>query len=92
MKKNRLLLFVLTIMLVLNGVLTACAANAPRLDKDQLKDLLGKPELVLIDVRSGDDWKESTQKIAGATREDPDQMETWMTKYPKDKTLVFYCA
>jgi hypothetical protein len=92
LKKNRLLIFVLTIALLLNGVLTACAADVPRLDKDQLKALLGKPELALIDVRSGDDWRDSTQKIAGSIREDPDQVANWMAKYPKDKTLVFYCA
>jgi rhodanese-related sulfurtransferase len=89
---KRIMMVSLSLGLLLFGVLAAGAANVPRMDKDQLKALLGKPELALVDVRSGSDWKESTQKIAGAVREDPDQVETWMNKYPKDKTLVFYCA
>jgi rhodanese-related sulfurtransferase len=31
-------------------------------------------------------------KIKGAVREDLEKVDTWMNKYPKDKTLVFYCA
>ncbi len=89
---KRIMMVSLSLGLLLFGVLAAGAANVPRMDKDQLKALLGKPELALVDVRSGSDWQESIQKIAGAVREDPDQVETWMNKYPKDKTLVFYCA
>lgn len=89
---KRIMMVSLSLGLLLGGVLAARAADVPRLDKDQLKALLGKPELALVDVRSVSDWKESTQKIAGAVREDPDQVGTWMNKYPQDKTLVFYCA
>ena len=94
MRKNQNQFLIVAIGLILSMalVLPVLAADAPRIEKEKLKDLLGKPELILIDLRAGADWKASTQKIKGAVREDPDQVDTWMKKYPKDKTLVFYCA
>jgi len=60
--------------------------------KEELKALLGSPDLMVIDVRYGKDWTDSDRKIAGAIREDPKQFKTWQGKYPKTKTLVLYCA
>jgi rhodanese-related sulfurtransferase len=91
-KRKLLLMTAISLGLSLALVFPVLAADAPRIAKEKLKEMLGKPELVLIDVRAGADWKASTQKIKGAVREDPDQAETWMKKYPQDKTLVFYCA
>ena len=91
-EQSQLLPVVIGLFLSMAFVLPVLAADAPRIEKEKLQEMLGKPELILIDVRSGADWKASTQKIKGAVREDPDQVDTWMKKYPKDKTLVFYCA
>jgi rhodanese-related sulfurtransferase len=91
-KRKLLLMTAISLGLSLALVFPVLAADAPRIAKEKLKDMLGKPELILIDMRAGADWKASTQKIKGAVREDPDQAETWMKKYPQDKTLVFYCA
>jgi hypothetical protein len=46
----------------------------------------------LCRVRTEGDWKADKFKIKGAVREDPNQVKSWMSKYGKDKTLVFYCA
>ena len=91
-KRKLLLMTVISLGLSLALVLPVLAADAPRIEKEKLKERLGKPELILIDIRAGADWKASTQKIKGAVREDPGQVDAWMTKYPKDKTLVLYCA
>jgi hypothetical protein len=78
--------------------LLACAgavpsgADAPRMTTEELRSLLGTPEVVVIDVRAGGDWKKSDEKISGAVREEPGAEGTWAAKYGKDKTLVFYCA
>jgi len=66
--------------------------EVPRITKEELKGMLGKPDVVVVDVRAGSDWKSSTMKIKGAVREEPDKIDSWMDKYGKDKTLVFYCA
>jgi rhodanese-related sulfurtransferase len=70
----------------------ASAQEAKTMTIDELKGMLGSPDLVIVDVRRGGDWKSGTVKIKGAVREDPERVGTWMSKYPKDKTLVFYCA
>ncbi len=68
------------------------SADVPSMTKDELKVLLGNPELIILDVRRGTDWKDSDLKIKGAVREEPNDIESWANKYSKDKTLVLYCA
>jgi predicted sulfurtransferase len=70
----------------------AKSADAPRMTKDELKAMMGNPDLVIIDVRLGKDWTDSDLKIKGAVREESEAFESWAKKYPKDKTLVFYCT
>ena len=67
--------------------------DVPRISKDQLKSMLGRPDVVLLDVRIADEWKNAKEKIKGAVRIDPGQnLDSLLQKYPKDKTLVFYCS
>ena len=68
------------------------AADVPKMSKEELKALVGNPDVFVIDVRTGTDWTSSQTKIKGAVREDPPKVSSWMEKYPKDKTLVFYCS
>ena len=68
------------------------AVDVPRMTKEELKGMLGKENVVIIDVRSEIDLDKSHLKIQGAVIEDPGKVDTWMAKYPKDKTLVFYCS
>ena len=91
--KKRLFIVTLVIFFMV-GILTSFAKSpeAPRMTKDELKAMLGNPDLIIIDVRYGKDWTESDVKIKGAVREDPEAFDSWANKYPKDKTLVFYCA
>jgi rhodanese-related sulfurtransferase len=70
----------------------ALAAEAARINKDELKAKLGNPDVVIIDVRSHTDWLFSGDKIKGALRENYRDFEGWYAKYPKDKTIVLYCA
>jgi len=91
--KKRLFIVTLIIFFMV-GILTSFAksAKAPRMTTDELMAMLGNPDLIIIDVRYGKDWTESDVKIKGAVREDPEAFDSWAKKYPKDKTLVFYCA
>lgn len=82
---------VLGILLLLSG--TDVSAQVEKMSKEELKAMLGKPELVVIDVRQAADLAKSNQKIKGAVREDPKvEVKSWADKYPKDKTIVLYCA
>ncbi len=80
-------------------VLTGCLQNlaqeakVPRMTKEDLLPLLGNPDVIVLDVRLPAEWKRDALKIRGAVREDPEKdYKTWASKYPKDKTLVFYCS
>jgi hypothetical protein len=88
----------LAIFLVLSGMTSKVQAmgkgvEVPRVTKEQLLSMTGKPEVVILDVRESESWEKSKQKIQGAVREDPEKdVQGWLDKYPKDKTLVFYCS
>jgi rhodanese-related sulfurtransferase len=71
---------------------TATAADVPRMTKEDLKAKLGTPDLLIVDIRVGTDWKASEVKIKGAVRGDPQNIESWAKPYPKDTTFVLYCA
>jgi len=66
------------------------SVDAPRMTPEELRSLLGGPDVVVLDVRVGDEWAKSNKKIQGAVREDPEKYNQWAVKYPKEKTLVFY--
>jgi predicted sulfurtransferase len=90
------LLKVLTVLLAFASMAlfakAAVADEVPRMSKEELKAMLGNPDVVIIDVRSGKDWEASESKIEGAVREEPWQAKSWDDKYDKDKTYVLYCA
>jgi hypothetical protein len=66
--------------------------DVPRMSIQELKGLLGSADVITLDVRTSRDWEGSTSTIKGAIREDPQAFDTWADKYPKDKTLVLFCA
>jgi hypothetical protein len=72
--------------------ITHAQGDVPRMTKEDLKPLLGNPDVIIIDVRAQGDWDNDTLMIKGTVREDPMKVPSWMDKYPKDKTLVFYCS
>jgi rhodanese-related sulfurtransferase len=90
-KKKLLIILVLISVGVVWSTL-AVSKDTPRMTKDDLKAMLGNPDLTIIDVRYGKDWTGSDMKITGAVREEPGKVKSWAAKYPKDKPIVFYCA
>ena len=72
--------------------LTDGSDEIARISVDQVKKLLGRPDTVIIDVRTHRNWWRSSKKIPTAVREDPAKVDQWREKYPKDHTLIFYCS
>ena len=89
--KSRILMLLLVFFLSGTTAVAASAADIPRITVEELKAMLGDPELVIIDVRVERDWESATRKIPGAVWEDFFEVDTWAEKYPKDKTIVLYC-
>ena len=82
----------LALLLVSLGIVfligvAAAADEVPRITPEQLKALLGDPNVIVIDARLGPDWTDSDSRIKGAVRENPMQVKSWMDKYPKEKTI-----
>lgn len=68
----------------------ARAVEVPRISIDELRTMLGNPEVLIIDVRAPGSWEASERKISGAVREEPKDVESWAEKYRKDMTVVLY--
>ena len=62
----------------------------PRMTKEELKPLLGNPDVVILDVRL--EGGNAPTKIAGAVYEDPEKVADWSFKYPKENRVVLYCT
>ena len=83
---------VVLVLIALAGYGAARADDSHMMTKEQLLSMLGKPDVIIIDVRTNYDWDHSNVKIKGAVREEGMKFGSWMNKYPKDKTIVLYCA
>jgi len=92
---RRILLLILPV--VLCGAMAAVSVRAvareevPRITKEELRANLDNEDVVIIDVRTMKDWNASDYLIKGARRENPMDINFWYN-YPKDKTMVLYCA
>jgi hypothetical protein len=64
--------------------------EVPRITKGQLKEMLGKPDVLIFDCRPVEQWRYSDQLIPGAIHEDPMTVESWAGKYDKNKKIVIY--
>jgi hypothetical protein len=72
------------------GLYASDTKTVPRLSADQVNQLLGKPDTVIIDVRKPRNWWRTSKKILSAVREDPSKIDQWALKYAKNQTLIFY--
>ena len=93
MAKSQLLTLGFSLLFFLTGCLqnVATESNVPRMTKEELRSMLGNPDVVILDVRASGDWNKSESKIKGAVREDSAiDVNSWANRYPKEKTLVFY--
>jgi hypothetical protein len=70
----------------------AAQASAGLMTKEELKPLIGNPDVVILDVRIGKDWTASEFKIKGAVQASPKTFSDWKDRYSKEQTLVLYCA
>ena len=77
-------------MIGLSGL--AFAASGDLITKEELRDMLDDPDLVILDARTGRDWRSSEFKIKGAVRAELSDYDQWIGQHAKDKRYVTYCA
>jgi hypothetical protein len=90
------LLFLLSIVF-LNHLMVPAVFSAtdgvPRITVQELKAKIDRGEaLVVVDVRTGQDYADSRIKIKGAERIPIVQIEERYRELPKDKEIVLYCT
>jgi cell division septal protein FtsQ len=71
---------------------SAASIEIPRISIERTKQMLTSTDVIVIDVRTAKTWWRSANKIENSVREDPGSLENWADKYPKSKTLIFYCS
>lgn len=83
----------------LKEMMSAANADVPRISPAEARDLLGRDDVLFVDVRDAHEV-ESTGKVAGALhvsrgmlefRADPDS-PYHSEAFGKDKTVIVYCA
>jgi 3-mercaptopyruvate sulfurtransferase SseA len=93
MKREKLRLFFSSVLLLfLMLPVSVYADDVPRISKEQLRELIGNANNVLLDARLVKEWRKSDGKIPGAVRVDPHDVSSWAGKYAKDQRIVVYCA
>lgn len=60
--------------------------------KELTKLLAGPKEITLLDVRRKADYQAAPKKIPKAVWQDPESVDTWVSKIPKDAQVVAYCV
>jgi rhodanese-related sulfurtransferase len=68
------------------------AGSTGVITKEELNGLLDDPNVIILDVRTGRDWKSSEFKIKGALRANPSKFDSWIAQHEKEKRYVIYCA
>ena len=65
--------------------------QVPRLTKEAVKEMLGKPDVVMVDIRYIKQYEQSDKKLPGAVFVQPENFDEFVKNYPqKDKTYVLY--
>ena len=94
MKTNHRMFYGLIVatLVVAGLVIPPAIASEGLMTKEELKAMLDDPDLMVLDVRRGKDWKSSEFKIQGATYVKPEDYADWAGGLPKNKKYVLYCA
>jgi predicted sulfurtransferase len=65
--------------------------QVPRLTKEAVKEMLGKPDVVIVDIRYIKQYEQSDKKLPGAVFLQPENFDEFVKNHPqKDKTYVLY--
>lgn len=82
----------LLVAMILGLTTIGVAASVEKMTKEELKPIMDKSTVSILDVRKGRDWSSSEFKIKGAVRVDLKNIVADAGQFSKDQTLVLYCA
>ncbi len=96
MKRRPILISSLVALLLLFSLagysaMPTTVEQVPRLTKDAVKEMLGKPDVVIVDIRYIRQFEQSDKKLPGAVFVQPENFDEFVKNHPqKDKTYVLY--
>ena len=60
---------------------------------DELKERMERGEqFAFVDTRNPKAWGEAEMKLPGAIRVPADEVESYLEKIPRDRTVITYCT
>jgi 3-mercaptopyruvate sulfurtransferase SseA len=88
---SSLIVLLLLIALAAYSAMPTTVEQVPRLTKEVVKEMLGKPDVVIVDVRYIKQYEQSDKKLPGAVFAQPENFDEFAKNHPqKDKTYVLY--
>lgn len=57
----------------------------------ELQTELNRKTVLLLDVRREADYQADAQRLPGAERRDPAEIDAWIASLPQDRAVVLYC-
>ena len=57
-----------------------------------LKTLIEKESVTVLDVRRKNDYDADTLRLPGAVWKNPEELAAWSATLPKDRDVVLYCV
>ena len=94
-RSNRPVVTILSLFLFLGammGIVRADEENVPRMTMDELRSMLGKPGVEILDVRVGPQIGRDAWKIYSAKRLEAKRVEDWAKEFDPSDTIVIYCS
>jgi predicted sulfurtransferase len=80
----------LLIALAAHSAMPTAVEQVPRLTKETVKEMIGKPDVVIVDIRYIKQYEQSDRKLPGAVFVQPEDFDEFVKNHPKDKTYVLY--
>jgi 3-mercaptopyruvate sulfurtransferase SseA len=88
---SSLVALLLLIALAAYSAMPTTVEQVPRLTKEAVKEMLGKPDVVMVDIRYIKQYEQSDKKIPGAVFVQPENFDEFVKSHPqKDKTYILY--
>jgi len=88
---SSLIVLLLLIALAAYSAMPTTVEQVPRLTKEVVKEMLGKPDVVIVDVRYIKQYEQSDKKLPGAVFVQPENFDEFVKKHQqKDKTYILY--
>lgn len=91
----RLCALAFTALLIMQALplVVGAADGIPRISIQDLRGKMDRKEkIIILDVRTGEDYEASRYKIPGAIRVPIDRLKEQAQEFPKETEIITYCA